>query len=283
MNGSVLLGQLPLSSNSILQQSELKLSEQQLDEALDSPAAVDAGDEFDQLLTRLVLKHIPHNFEETKNWGAQVERWDGVKFRREGWKVETKRRKKMVNHGTWKKYSAQLRDPNEEFTIQVKNMHEVSEGKLAFDAHFQADLNIEGRQSKWVKGVQMYSISAKGHAKVRLVVSMELEIRMGELRFPPDIVFLPHATAADLVVDEFKLVRVSKAGGEFAQQVTKGVRAKLDEKILEKQEKLLSKINDQLTKRQGDLRISVADAIESKWPQAAKEFFPIPAADPADQ
>ena len=44
----------------------------------------DAGEKIDQLLTRLVLENIPHKFEDSKDWGRQVERWDGVKFRREG-------------------------------------------------------------------------------------------------------------------------------------------------------------------------------------------------------
>ena len=97
-----------------------------------TPTAADAGEDIDKVLTRLVLENIPHDFRETKDWGGQDERWDGLKVRREGLKIETQRRKKMVNHGTWKKYSAQLRNPNEEFTVQVKNMRETVDEKLAF-------------------------------------------------------------------------------------------------------------------------------------------------------
>jgi hypothetical protein len=236
--------------------------------------SADAGQDIDRLLTKLVLENIPHNFEETKDWGAQDERWNGVKFRREGLKIETKRRKKLVNHGTWKKYSAQLRNPTEEFTVQIKNMRETEDDKLAFDVHFLAHLDIQGRQAKWVKGVQLYSIGVEGHTQVRLVVSIELEVKMGGSVFPPDLVFVPVATDADLVVDEFRIDRVGKAGGEFAQQVTKGVRTKLDEKINEKKQKLLKKINKSLTKQQDKLRISIADAVESKWTKAAKAFLP---------
>jgi hypothetical protein len=236
--------------------------------------SADAGVDLDKLLTHLVLENIPHDFEETKDWGKQAERWDGVKFRREGLKIETQRRKKMVNHGTWKKYSAELRNPREEFSIQVKNMRETPDEKLAFDIHFLAHLNISGRQSKWVKGVQIYSLGVEGHTQIRLVVSMELEVKMGGATFPPDLLFVPVATNAELVVDEFRLDRIGKAGGEFAQQVTKGVRSKLDEKIAEKQQKLLKKINTELTEKQADLRISIADAMKSKWTKTAKAFLP---------
>ena len=239
-----------------------------------TPTRADAGEDIDKVLTKLVLENIPHDFHETKDWGGQDERWDGVKIRREGLKIETQRRMKMVNHGTWKKYSAQLRNPNEEFTIQVKNMRETVDDKLAFDVHFLAHLNLDGRQSKWIKGVQLYSVGVEGHAKIRLVVSMELEVKMGGAKFPPDIVFVPRAIDAELVLDDFRIDRIGKVGGEFAQQVSKGIRSKLDEKVAQKKVKLLDKINRQLTKKQDELRISIADAMKTKWTNSAKAFLP---------
>lgn len=245
-------------------------------QSLPEPEATsaDAGEELDRLITHMVLDNIPHDFEEDKDWGDQEERWDGVKIRREGLKIKTKRRKKLVNHGTWKKYSATLRNPEEEFTIAVKNMRETEEEKLAFDVHFSAHLNIEGRQSKWVKGVQLYSFSAQGHTKVRMVVGVELGVTMDINNFPPDLVFVPVAKQANLVVDEFRIDRVSKAGGEFAQQVTKGVRKSLDDKLAEKQKELVEKINKEFAKNQSKLRLSVADALKSKWTKSAQAFMP---------
>lgn len=237
-------------------------------------ARSDAGESIDQLVTKLVLENIPHHYEETKDWGKQDERWDGIEFRREGLKIETKRRKKTVNHGTWKKYSAQLRNPAEEFTVQVKNMHETATEKLGFDVHFQAHVDLHGRQSKWARGVQLYSIGITGHSIVRLVVSMELEVKTGGNGFPPDLVFVPRATRAEIVLDDFRIDRIGKIGGEIAQQVSRGIRSKLDEKIAEKEKKLLEKINRQLAEKQDQMRISVADAIQSKWTLPARAFLP---------
>ena len=240
----------------------------------ESVQSADASDELNKLITSMVRENIPHTFDETKDWGGQEERWDGIKIRREGFRIKTKRRKKLVNHGTWKKYSASLLNPNEEFAIQVKNMRETKEEKVAFDVHFQAHLKIDGRQSKWVKGVQLYSIGIDGHTKVRLVVSIELGVSMDVNQFPPDMVFTPVATGANLIVDEFRIDRIGKAGGELAQQVTKGVRKTLDKKIEEKQSKLVDKINKQIAKEQDKLRLSIADAMKSKWSKAAKSFVP---------
>ena len=236
--------------------------------------SADAGSEIDGLITKLVLDNIPHTFDETKDWGGQDERWDGIKFRREGFRVRTKRRKKMVNHGTWKKYSASLVNPDEEFSIAVKNMRETDDEKVAFDVHFSAHLNIDGRQSKWVKGVQLYSFSADGHTKIRMVIGVELEVTMDINNFPPDLVFIPVAKEAKLIVDEFRIDRVSKAGGEFAQQLSRGVRKSLDEKLAQKEDKLVEKLNKEFVKNQSKLRLSIADALKSKWTKSAQAFVP---------
>lgn len=236
--------------------------------------SVDAGESIDKFLTRLALDSIPHTFTEDKNWGKQDERWDGIKWRRDGWRISTNRRKKVVNHGTWRKYSTELINPQQEFSVQLKNIHKLDNGKTAFDVHFTARLKIDGRESKWVKGVQLYSLSAEGTAKVRLKVSCELGVTMDITRFPPDLIFSPVATAADLIVDEFRIDRISKAGGEFAQQVTKIVRKELDKEIKEKEDKLVDKINKQLTKKKDKLKLSIADALQSKFAAQVTPFLP---------
>ena len=236
--------------------------------------STDAGESIDRILTQLALESIPHSYTSDKHWGKQSERWDGIKWKRDGLRISTKRRKKMVNHGTWKKYTVELLDPNEEFAVKLKDLRRLENGKTGFDVHFTARLKIRARQSKWVKGVQLYSLSASGHAAVRLTVSCELGVSLDITRFPPDLVFDPSVTAADIVIDEFRLHRISKAGGEVAQQVTRMVRKELDEKVEQKKTKLVEKINRELTSKKSKLRLSVADAIESRFTSQAKNFLP---------
>ena len=239
-----------------------------------------AGEEIDNLLTRIAFDSLPEKFEDTKDWGEQSKRWDGIKWRREGLKIESSRRWKMVNHGTWQKYSATMRNPEEEFSLQLKNMHETDSGKVAFEIHVAAHLNIVARQSKWVKGVQLYSVNAQGHAKVRLRVSIEMDVRMGISRFPPDIILIPKATAAKLEIDQFRIDRISKVGGEVAQQISKQVKAKLDDEIVDQEKKIIVKINKQLDKKRDEFRLSVADAMKSRWTQPLSGILPGLPADP---
>lgn len=237
-------------------------------------ATHDAGDEIDKLLTKLVLGHLPHDFKQDKDWGGQAERFDGLKVRRKGLQIRTKRKKKMVNHGSWQKFNASLVDPEKKFSVSVKNMREADEGKVAFDLHCQSDLKLDGRFAKWVKGVQLYSLSLDGKARVKLAVTIELETVMDVTKFPPDLIFRPRATAADLNVEDFRIDRISKVGGEVSQQASRWARSAIDEKIEAEEAKLVDKINVDLKKNEKNLRLSLHDAVSSKWSKAATEFMP---------
>ncbi len=238
------------------------------------PATHDAGEQIDDLLTKLVLGHLPHNFQQDKDWGAQSERFDGLKVRRKGLQIRTKRKKKMVNHGSWKKFNVSLIDPEKRFSVSVKNMREADQGKVAFDLHCRSDLKIDGRVAKWVKGVQLYSLSLDGKARVRLAVTIELETVMDVTKFPPDLIFRPRATEANLDVEDFRIDRISKVGGEVSQQATRWARGVMDEKVKSEEVKLVEKINTDIKKNEKKLRLSLHDAVSSKWSQAATEFMP---------
>lgn len=237
-------------------------------------APIDAGRKLNQLITRLVLKSMPHEYERNKGWGAQVERWDGIKWYRDGWEIKTHSRRKMVNHGTWKKYSAALADPQHQFDVTVTNFHQTRDERLGFQVNFMTKLDLFARQAEWVKGVQLYSLSAEGHATVRLTLDMDMAITLDPSRLPPDLIFNPNARRADLVVDEFRIDRISKLGGEFAIQVTRLARKELDDEIAEKEIELVTKINSAIEKNADDLRLSLADALQTTWADAARPFLP---------
>ena len=240
----------------------------------DGVIPVDGSVRLDQLLTNLVLENLPHDYVDDKKWGRQSERWDGVDVQFKDGKIRTHRRWKKVNHGTWKRYTVSLMNPDEEFAVRVTNMRQRPDASMAFDVECSAHVKLHGRQSKWVKGVQMYSLSADGHARLNLSVSMQLKTHLDITKFPPDLIFEPIATAANIDIQELRIDRISKAGGEFAQQVSKGVRGSLDEKIAQKEQKLVEKINKKLLEEKKSLRLSISEAAKSKWASAAKTFLP---------
>ncbi len=237
-------------------------------------AAEDADDakRLDDFLTKLALDSMPVRYVEDKDWGQQSERWDGVKVSFKDGRLKTKRRKKKVNHGTWKRYEASLIDPNESFAVQLNNFRETESDRVTFDVLATAKIKLEARQSKWVKGVQLYSISADGSANVQLILSVSLGSQMDVTKFPPDLIFDPHVEAAKIQLTEFRIDHVSKAGGEVAQQITRAVRKKIDEKITKKEEKLVEKLNAKIEKSRDRFTLSIHDAVKSKWASAAQKL-----------
>ena len=244
-----------------------------IDEARDQ---FNVSPELNKIFTNIVLEHLPHQYMQDKKWGAQSKRWAGVRLRRDDddGKLETKRRYKMVNHGTWQKYSAELVDPDDQFSVELSNVSRNRKGATTFDVGFDANLKLDARQAKWVKGVQLYSVGAEGKATIRLAVSCQLDVSLDLSQFPPDIVMSPEITKAKIDVKEFKLDRVGKVGGEVAQQVSRLAKKELESKINEKEKKLVKKLNDKIEKNRDKLRLSIADAIRLKWFEQTREFLP---------
>lgn len=228
--------------------------------------------ELDEFLTRLALDSMPVRYVEDKDWGKQSERWDGLKVSFKNGRIRTKRRKKMVNHGTWDRYEVSLVDPENRFSVQLNNFQESESNRSTFDVVITAKVNVTARQAKWVKGVQLYSISADGSADVQLAISASLGSKMDVSKFPPDIIFDPRIEKAKIELANFRIDRVSKAGGEFAQQVTRIVKSKLDKKIASKEDKLVEKLNAKIDKNRDRLTLSAHDALRSKWATAAQKL-----------
>ena len=59
----------------------------------------------------------------------------------------------------------------------------------------------------------------------------------------------------------------------MSQQATRWIRSAIDEKIKTQETKLVDKINDDLKKQEPKLRLSLHDAVSSKWSELATEFM----------
>lgn len=217
------------------------------------------------LINGLAKEHIPHKYEKKKGWGNQKERWDGLHIQLKDFELKTKRRKKLVNHGTWKMYSAELADPQRLLSFQLNSIKKSASGKAVVNMSVTADLNLFGRLSEWVKGVQLFSFSVEGKANVTLNVVATIGTRLDFKNLPPDLYLEPVIDRAKLTVNDFRIKRVSKVGGEFAQQLGRGVRQILNGKIEEYQTKLVDKMNKSIAKKKGKLKLSIADLVDSEW------------------
>lgn len=215
------------------------------------------------LLRNLVLSNLPDHYENNKHWGGTKRVWDGLHVSLDGLRVKTKRRWKDAKHGTWKRYRAWFVDPEQEFDIQIENMIATPEGKTAFDVVIKARLGVWGRLSKYVRGVQLLSISAEADARVRMRIRCEMALRLDGSKFPPDVLLEPRVVSAQLTLIDFHLIRISDLHGPLVREFGEELHDILQDEIADRQAKLVARINRQLIKHKDDLRLSVSDLASS--------------------
>ena len=217
--------------------------------------------QFQPLLINTILDIVPKDYDNTKKWGGTKEIVSGLDVKIHKGKVRTKRRRKEVNHGTWKRYNVSLVDPQEFFQIQIVNLREESPGTAAFDLVVRAKLDVFGRLQEWQRGVRLFSISADAVADVTLRIDCRLTTKLDSSRLPPDILMQPTVIDAEAKLVQFKLRRLSNADGPLVREFGDGLEKILRKKLAEKNEKLASKINRQIEKNEDDLRISIRDMV----------------------
>ena len=233
--------------------------------AHDGTLKSDAPESVHSLLTAIVLDNLPHQYVDDKHWGKTSERWDGLDIRLDGHKIRTKRKKKTVRHGNWRKYEVTLVDPERQFHVRVLNSHVTPDGQWMFDVLIDAELYAFARNSRYVKGAQLYSLSVDADAVVQMRLTCKTAVRLDVSKIPADILLDAEVTDADLELKDFHVRRISKVGGEAAQQVTRSLRSVVERKLDEKEAKIVSKANQQIERHHDRLRLSIQDIVLSKW------------------
>jgi hypothetical protein len=231
-----------------------------LPETLDEVAVVQSHDlspEMQAWVRWLVLKNLPPVYEDNRKWGKTEEVYNGFRFRREGMKVETYSKYRTVKQGTWSRYFIEFIDPENELEIAIKDIRSIGETRLAFMVMVRTPLKLFGRLSQWQRDIQLISISTNADAQVMMQVDCECEFQINPLSFPPDVTFRPEAKSANVVIEQFQVHRISQISGPLAEQLGKGIRVVLDDKLADYNAKLVEKINRQLIKQQDKLTIKL--------------------------
>lgn len=234
----------------------------QLPETLQQVPIAATSDERQELSTWvrwLVLKNLPPSYEDNRKWGKHKEVFDGIQLRREGWKVETKRKKKLVKQGTWSRYYVEFMDPAKTLDIVIERMEYPKNDLIRIQTRIIAPLKLFGRVSQWQRDVQLISISANAMATVEMHVQCDVQVIVNPLKFPPDVEFRPVVTDASIQLREFDVERISQMHGPMADLLGKGIRETLDNKLEDYRDKLVLKMNQEIKKQQSKFVISVQD------------------------
>ncbi len=118
------------------------------------------------LLRDIAIAAIPLEYENDKQWGKTKEVWNGVHMKMDGLKLKTRRKRKEVNQGTWKRQRISLVEPETNLQIQIGELHEVAPGRAAFQLRMSAKLDLYAQRQEWQRDIRLYSISAEATADV---------------------------------------------------------------------------------------------------------------------
>ncbi len=220
-------------------------------------------------LTAMIHDNLPPTYEDDRKWGQQKEVWDGVKFWREDGRLETKRRTKLVNAGTWTRYSIAIVEPEKNLHVTFDRLETLPDSRVAFAVSVECPLDVFGRLSQWARDVQVISISANADAACRLTLAGTVTFQMNMLKLPPDIAIKPHVDHAHIELTHYRVRRISQVGGDFAKVLGGSLRGVVDEKLEDMNAKLVDKINKQLDKHSDRMSFSTQDWLRSKLPLPA--------------
>ena len=219
-----------------------------------------------EMIRKLVLDAIPHEYEDTRKWGGTKKVWDGLKIETDGLRIKTKRRWKEVRHGTWKRYKMWLVNPDEEFHIHLENVRQAPERKIAFDLVVEAHVGVFGRLSEFRRDIQLISLSVDAESVVRMRLACELAAEFGfDSRLSPQVTLQPEITQADLRLVEFELHRISQIHGDIAEEFGDSLHKVLQREIDQRRGKIVDKANRAIEKNQDELTFSIQDIAASGW------------------
>lgn len=227
------------------------------------PVSADERQELSTWVRWLVLRNLPPSFEDNRKWGREKEVVNGIQFRREGWKIETKRKRKTVKHGTWSRYFIEFVDPVANLQVNIQKMEFSKSGPIRIATQVIAPLKLFGRVSEWSRDVQWISLSANAEATIELIVACDIHVIVNPLKIPPDVEFRPVVTNATVALQDFEVHNISQLHGPLAELLGKGIREVLDNRLEDYREKLLVKMNSEITKQKGKLKLSLQDWMQT--------------------
>lgn len=220
-----------------------------------------------QWLADVGRRYIPPTFSGDDDWGNRKRLWSGVHIKRDGWELRTHRKYREVRHGRWVKYDLTLpgdfqAQPN---PIQVTSVEPAEDARWRLATTVTAPLSFEIRIERWNLGVQWYSISVQGDMRVRLDCVSTVGLAADYREVPPALELQPKIESARMVLEHFEVERISKVGGDVAEETGEVIEKILREKWLDREnERLSTRLNEAIEKRRDRLRFSLTEWI-SNW------------------
>ncbi len=230
-----------------------------------------------QWLVDLAARQLPPSYEGDDNWGDTKRVWAGVSMKREGLELKTHRRFKEVRHARWVKYKLSLppelsaavagvSDAGAQSNlVTVHRVVQTPEHRWQVTGSVVSPLNFDCRVERWNLGFQWYSVHVAGHLRVRMDFTVSLAMNADYSEIPPAVVIDPKVEVATLYLEHFEVDRISKLGGDVAEELGDVLEKIIRETWLDRENaRLADRINQSIAKKRDKLRFSSA-AWFAKW------------------
>lgn len=231
--------------------------------------------EITQLIRGLVLLVVPETFEDTDDWGGEVRIQTGLDVDFDDGRLETRRRWKNVNHGSWTRASGLLVDPVRTFQIQVALLPkeqlaanpaatpasdqktDTAEardlGVSRYQLQAKASVHATGQQQQWNYGMMLWSLTADADIDVELDATFQVRQQYAQQDGRPQLQLHPVVETATARVTRFHLRKISHVKGSVAREFGSWFESLIDSRVKKLNQKLPAKINRKLQKEQDHL------------------------------
>ncbi|KLU04706.1 hypothetical protein RISK_003328 [Rhodopirellula islandica] len=137
------------------------------------------------------------------------------------------------------------------------------------DAVVRTPAKFHTRLERWNLGLQAFSISVDGTMEVNLECQFVIGMSADYSEVPPAIQLDVHVAKANVRMDRFNVERISKLGGDAAEELGNLAEDTLIRLWLKKENaRLADRLNDAIAKHQSDLRWSMMQWL-GQWHSAS--------------
>ncbi len=217
------------------------------------------------LAQRIVADSLPHEFEGQKDWGRTTKVVDGLRLRDQGDGLKLRKHTTEVKNGIWKKYQAEVIDPQHQLKLRIANLHETSPGRAAMQIFFSARLHGDARVEQWKDGVKLLNATCEAESSVEARIDCEMAWHWTPGKYLGQFTVEPKVTGVDLKLTQFELKKAGKLEGWAARELGENLTGVISKKLRDEQPKLVEKLNKAIAKKQDRLHFSPDGALDNGW------------------
>lgn len=216
------------------------------------------------LAESLISDALPRRYSDARHWDKQKHFTKGLKVELDGLKVETRRRKELMNHGTWKRYDVWLPE-GQKLALDVTDVRTYDDGRVTFRLSASGPLKGRVELQQWQRGVRLLGVSADCEATVRLTLDVEAALSTRQGLLLPTVAVVPKVTQAHVEMADFRLRRIGELRGPLAKELGDAAEPTLRREVARQNEKIAAKINKSIAKHSDDLRVSGDAFLKEQW------------------